>query len=412
MFVDFNRVFKNKTQTQLSVPTALVDYMNRSLPVGVKYIVDSNGNCVIVSTTGSCSIGGFKFEPTEEQKKVIGKEFTRKDVLDYFYNTQKPIPLVLDRDGYILLNGQEFPVEKMVFNPFAPIKYVSGTLYMYPQKFPEPFSIRVGCNMYERTLLVKRIPHDSVSVTAFESDREAPLYIQYFVDCKKQSFTMNISFNISRAKTIRDIVESTSIYNAFLNGNGTFLGQPLNAKLNSSASKRFDENSIVFWKKVLQVEEHLEVSFIPPQEDVDFDTICLVEQLYQNLINQLPTRSKKLIDSIDANWDLNNPDKSIQEAIGLPIFFEFEATTCIALFGVTIELPTLLGVFNSVLKEFFRKGNKQKLILTDESEEKKQYISAMYFKSEEELITYKAGDHNKIITLFHDAKRPHEYLQE
>lgn len=410
MFVDFNRVFKNKTQTQLSVPNVFIDYMNRSLPTGVKYVIDSDGHCVITSTTESCNIGGFKFVPTEEQKKILGKNFTHQDILDYFYNIQKPIPLVLDKDGYILLNGQEFPVEKMAFNPFAPIKYISGSFHMYPQKFPEPFPIKIGCNKYERILLVKRIPNDSVSIAAFESDKEAPFYIQYFIDSKKQTLKLNVSFNISKAKTIRDIVESTSIYNAFLDGKGTFLGRALDVKLDSSSSKRFDDNSILFWEKVLQIEEHLATSFVPPQEDVDFDTICLVEQLYQNLINRLPTRSRKLINSIDGNWDFNSPQKGIKDAIGHPIFFECEVTSRIELFGAILELPTLLCIFNSVLKEYPQKGKKQKLIFVDESEEKKRYISGMCFKTEGKLKEYKTINHNKMITLFHDAKMPHEYL--
>ena len=410
MFVDFNRVFKNKTQTQLSVPNVLIDYMNRSLPTGIKYVIDSNGHCVITSTTESCNIGGFKFVPTEEQKKILGKNFTQQDILDYFYNIQEPIPLVLDKDGYILLNGQEFPVEKITFNPFSPIEYISGSFHMYPQKFPEPFQIKIGCNKYERTLLVKRIPNDSVSIAAFESDKDAPFYIQYFIDIKKQTLKLNVSFNIAKAKTIRDIVESTSIYNAFLDGKGTILGKALDVKLDSSAAKRFDDNSIVFWEKVLQVEEHLKISFIPPQKDVDFDTICLVEQLYQNLINQLPTRSSQLINSIDANWNFDSPQKSIKEIIGLPIFFEFEVISQIELFGVTMKLPSLLGIFNSVLKEYTEKGDKQRLIFIDESEEKKRYTSVMCFKSEEELKAYKTIDHNKMISLFQDAKMPHEYL--
>ena len=61
MFVDFNRVFKSKPQSQLSVPSAFIDYMNCSLPEGIKYVADENGNCFIVGTGESCSIGGFLF---------------------------------------------------------------------------------------------------------------------------------------------------------------------------------------------------------------------------------------------------------------------------------------------------------------------------------------------------------------
>lgn len=69
MFVDFNRVFKGKPQSQLAVPPALIEYLNRSLPEGVKYVADETGNCVITGTDSSFTLGGFSLDLTAEQKK-------------------------------------------------------------------------------------------------------------------------------------------------------------------------------------------------------------------------------------------------------------------------------------------------------------------------------------------------------
>lgn len=49
MFVDFNRVFNNKPQTELKIPKAMIDKLNVSLPKGVRYVADEDGNCRIVS---------------------------------------------------------------------------------------------------------------------------------------------------------------------------------------------------------------------------------------------------------------------------------------------------------------------------------------------------------------------------
>lgn len=410
MFVDFNRVFKNKSQTQLSVPPVFINYMNRLLPEGVKYVVAEDGNCVITGTDNSFSIGGFSFELTDEQKRILGKNYTDKDVYDYFYNIQKPIPLTLKKDGYILLNGHEFPVEKMAYNPLAPITYVSGSFCMFPPEFPDPFEIKVGCDKYERTLTVSRIPHNSVSIMAFESRKEDPLYIQYFVDKKKQSLTLNISFNLEKAESIKDIVESTSIYNAYLEGKGTLSGHKLDAKLCTDNVKKFNENSILFWEKVLKIEDYLEVSFIPPKGNVDSHTICLVEQLYQNFINKIPIRDNRKINHIDGKWDNEDTENNINESIGNPLFFEFEVLSNIDLFGIRIELPSLVCVFNAVLQDYVTKGEKQQLLLADESKEKERYTSIMCFKTDEELAEYKAKGNDEIINIFRDAKRPQEYL--
>ena len=410
MFVDFNRVFKNKSQTQLSVPPVFINYMNRLLPEGVKYVVAEDGNCVITGTDNSISIGGFSFELTDEQKRILGKNYTDKDVYDYFYNIQKPIPLTMIKDGYILLNGHEFPVEKMAYNPLAPITYVSGSFCMFPPEFPDPFEIKVGCDKYERTLTVSRIPHNSVSILAFESRKEDPLNIQYFVDKKKQSLTLNISLNLEKAESIKDIVESTSIYNAYVEGNGTLLGHKLDAKLCTDNVKKFNENSILFWEKVLKIEDYLEVSFIPPKGNVDSHTICLVEQLYQNFINKIPIRDNRKINHIDGKWDNEDTENNINESIGNPLFFEFEVLSNIDLFGIRIELPSLVCVFNAVLQDYVTKGEKQQLLLADESKEKERYTSIMCFKTDEELAEYKAKGNDEIINIFRDAKRPQEYL--
>lgn len=410
MFVDFNKVFQNKPQTEITVPSAFVNYMNKSLPSGVKYMVEADGTCVIAGEGESYTIGGLVFSPTEEQKNILGKNFTHEDVIEYFYNTQKPIPLALKKEGYIILNGQEFPVEKLAYNPLNPVKYVSGSLFAYPHPFPKPFPVTVGCDKYSREIIVSRVPNDSVHVAAFESSKEEPLYIRYLVNQKTNDLTMNMSFNLKNAKTIRDIVESTLIYNAYLDGKGLLFGHYLNASINSNGANRFDDSSAAFWEKVLKIEEFLDVEFCPPKEDVDFETICMVEQLYQNLINKIPTRDKQIINSIDGNWDFESCGKDINESIGRPMFFEFEATSQIELFGVKKPLPILLGIFNAVLVEYSKKGKKQKLVLEDESSEKKRYTSVMHFKTEEDLRIFKTTDHDQVIKLFHDAKRPYEYL--
>ena len=137
MFVDFDKVFNSKPQTQMKVPEALVKYLSEQLPTGLKYIADEDGSCRIASVEGKpITIGGFLYEPTEQQRQVLGEKYTVQDVLDYSYNAQQQIGLSLKRDGYILLNGEEFPVEKLQYHPYNPLTFVSGSVYMQPNTFP------------------------------------------------------------------------------------------------------------------------------------------------------------------------------------------------------------------------------------------------------------------------------------
>ena len=148
----------------------------------------------------------------------------------------------------------------------------------------------------------------------------------------------------------------------------------------------------------------LDVTFTPPKDNVNFDTICLVEELYQNLINNVPIKRTERIDSIDCNCE------SPKEMENKPILFNFETTNNIKLFESNINLPCIIFVFNSIVKFVTEKNGKQKLVLYDEDETNKRYASSMYFKSKDQLILYKKDKANEISKLFRDAKRASDYL--
>lgn len=408
MFVNFNQVFNKKPEANTVIPSALIQYLNSSLPAGAKYVVDENGHCVVVNDGQPITLGGFKFIPNAAQLEVLGNSFTREDVLNYSYNSQKPIALTLDKEGYVLLNGVEFPIEKMAYNPFCPIKYVSGSFSMFPQKFPEPFPMRIGNDEYEREVFVQRIPNNSVDVAMFKSIEDSPISISFSVNPKKESITINVSYSILKAKSIRDIIETVSIYNAYLDGNGTLMGKPLDSKLNSDTAKHYDESSLKFWKKVSEIETLLGVEFIPPQDGVDVETICFVEQLYQNLINGIPIRTNQIVNAVNGKWDVEIFEQELSEATKKPMYFEFETVSQIELFGVKAELPAVIGIFNAAISDYDKTA--QKLILEDESPQKKRYSTMMFFKNEDSLQVFKQKKHNDRITLFHDAKRPTDYL--
>lgn len=412
MFVNFNKVFKEKQPTEHTIPPALLEYFSSLLPPNLRYTVDKNGNCLLVSKTESINVGGFQFAPTDKQRKVLGEHYTINDVLNYCENSQQPIPLKLNKEGVLLINGSEFPIDRLVFNPFKQLKYKCGTCYMYPYKLPEPFTVKLGCPKYSKDVSIKRVPNNSVSVAAFESNKNDVINIKYFVDIANKTIKFNMSINATQAKTFRDIVIATSIYNAFIDGEGTFNNQPFSIRLDTEKAKKFDQKTILFWEKILKIEDALGVLFVPPLENIDLNSIYLVERLFQNLINHRPVRDINKIDSIDTKWDLNNPDMDLDNLIGKAIVLQFEVTENIELFGVKLQLPALTGIFNSVVKEYsITKEGKQKLILVDESEEKKRYTSIICFKTEDEMKSYKSPEFQKVVDLLHEAKTVQEYLQ-
>ena len=81
-----------------------------------------------------------------------------------------------------------------------------------------------------------------------------------------------------------------------------------------------------------------------------------------------------------------------------------------SLFGVELNLPCFLMVFNSILAKAVQEEGKYRLQLEDESEAKSRYTSILCFKNTESMQTYKAGERNAMLPLFRDAKRAREYV--
>lgn len=406
MFVNFNKTFKEKTQTRLTVPPTLLKHLSDNLPEGLVYTLDKDGLCVITSEKEQLRIGGFVPAPTSRQIEVLGKNYTFDSAIKYLYNSQQSMPLKLKRDGFITINDQEFPIDKVKYNFYNPIKYQSGSFIMSPPPFPEPFPIRIGCKEYTREVTVTRVPNNSVSLQVYESDKNAPLYIRYTFDEKTDAIEFSISFRFSSNITVQDIIESASIYNAFLAGNGYLLGEPLNGKITDNSANKYDEKAIVFWKKVLQIERTLNMQFHPNKSEVDYETIYFVELLYQNLMENKPAIMNQNIDEISGHWKKTD----FQDSIGKPIYFEFVSPLEKKLFDCDLSLPCLWGIMNAVLKDVRNRNKESVITLSDRDSDRPTYTAVICFKSKDDLDRYKKQEHSVIIQNFKDAINPNSFI--
>lgn len=279
------------------------------------------------------------------------------------------------------------------------------------KKLPTPFDIDVGDGEHSRKLTINRVPNQSVHMTKYTSEENKPLYIEYLIDNRNNSISFfKISFNLLYAETIKDIVETTVIFNAFISGNGYIEKQRLNNICGPNADK-YDEKIIVFWKKLLKLEGVLDIQFTPPKEDLDFEDMCLVEELYQNLVNKVPIRNNKKITDINGDWEVRR-EENLRFAIGMPLSLQFETTVKCTLFEKTIGLPCIIAVFNCKLSKYDRDGKKYKLHVENENLEKHSYTSTMYFKSKSELNDFKNKEFNDKIEMFKNAKKADEYLED
>lgn len=411
MFVDFDEIFNDDPKSQFNIPLRYIEYLNEGLPQGLKYTIDKDGNYVISPEENEMKISGIKMLLTEEQKKVLGRDYKFQDILDYAYNSQQKIEIQPIEPGYIRINEQKISIDKLVENPLKPIKVIEGKAYMFPPKFDQKIEIKLGDEKYERVISVIRVPNNSVKVLSFESKKTEPLKVNYSFDKSTNDLKMNISFDLNYAKTIRDIVESVYIYNAFIDGKGYINGKLLESKMNNNQYKKYDEKSALFWEKVLKVEAELGTEFTPPKENLEYNKILEIEELYQSLVLKRPFKSRTLIDTIDYKTDLDKRDE-MEKYINKTLRFQFNATYTGEILGCKVNLQALIIAFYSKILKIEKNKQNATIILGDETEEKKRYSSVMYFKDNKQIEKFKEQLDDETMEAFRNAKSANQYLND
>ena len=96
----------------------------------------------------------------------------------------------------------------------------------------------------------------------FQSKEEEPLVIKFSIDEVNQKMELCVSYDLKYATSIRDVVENTMIFNAYLSGKAFVDGILLDKIVPDSGTKQFDAKSALFWEKVRKIEECLDVQFV------------------------------------------------------------------------------------------------------------------------------------------------------
>lgn len=411
MFANFDKVFNKEKNAKVKIPDSLLAYLNKGLPEGCKYAVSKGGVCCLTSEGAEMTISGYDFVLDEQQKSLLGENFT-EDVWKYSFNSQRTMKLHLIKNGVIVINGKECDVDKLVYDPYHPLNFKNGQLYIRPPKFSEPFKLVVGGNGVQYPLDITRIPNESVNIAVYESDEKKSFKIKYKIDMKqKKIVSFSITYNIRKAKSAKEIVNTVLLYNACVDGKWTINGVLCDSAVFTDNVKKYDENSIVFWNKLASIEEVMGVAFTAPEYDIDFEMICQVEELYQCLINHNPIRRDQKTISIDGKWEFDDINR-LNKTINSPVVVSFEGTETIKILNVSINLHFVMAVFNGKLKSYVQKKDNYTIELDNNNLDNSMYSSIMYLKDASEANKYNNDERAKIMTELCLAKKVSEYLKE
>jgi len=402
MFVDFKSAIKKKNSNEKQLPNALVDYLSSNLPDGLKYQQFQAGVLRITPEgNGEMTVRGLIPKLTEHQKEVLGDSCTHEDVLKYVTNSQTSIKLVPADGETIIVNGEKLMHKDFLVQP-ATKENSRFVQYIYPSAFPAPRTITLSAEDVSIDVIIHRIPNDSIDIIVYTSDDSSIVNFttKFFENEQKATFT--ISINSDSIKTVTDVIKAMTIYNAFMNRTLKLGGVQMSDE--TTSDKQFSDSTINFWKKVLAIEEVLNLKFNPDRKDIPYKIMADVERLYQSLINTTPIIASYNVDSLNGKWEKSQYNDAVKTK---DVLLSFAGTESFNLFEQEFEVPYVSCVFHVAVDRIENENGKQKLILKDADENNKRYTSVLYFKSEEDLEAYNVFENTD---KFFTAKKVSEYI--
>lgn len=407
---NFRDTFQKKPDQGIELPNEYLDYLSQNAPNGTKYITNGNGIVMLTPTGTELNIGGFSFKPTEEQKKDLGSNYSFQDVLAYMYNSQQAIEIEPQKSDVIVINDKEVDINDIVFSATPLLRIDRGTAKMIPDPFPEPFNLTLSSDKASRTVSLVRKPNRSIHDEVYESTDDGPLSVRYKCNSVTNKLSMTISFKYSKAKCVKDVIECIELVNDWRSGKAQINGFSFPYRVEEKTGTEPEEQQLLFWKKMLSIENVLGILFALPTKEPGIEAILDIETLYQGLIEEKPTISRTKIDSFtneDTGAD-SFPGNTIPA--GEEFVLEMSCTYETNLFGQNISLPAIVMVFNAAIEKTERKGKMRTTFLTDFGNDKKRYTSMMPFKDIESLQKYQRKDRVEIIKAFEAAKRPSDLI--
>lgn len=400
---NFNKVFNNPLpQSSQKIPDSYAKYISQALPKGLRYVSIGEGACAIADENGEYTISGLIFCPTEEQKKVLGENYSFDDVLRYIENSQHPMKLIPPESGVVKINDNDIEFKEIMKFPFLNIDTTKSFYVMIPPKFPDPIPVTIGGGVYEYGLILSRIANNSINTQVYESDHSnKPISVRICVNTSNNDIQFTMSCKPQIAKKVKDLAISLSIYNDFIDGKGKFNGNIIPNE--NPEMKKFDSNLVNFWVKVMEISNKLELEFVPSSENISELTVFNVERVYQNLINGTPVRSLKNIETLEVSEQ--DDGVCLNDLIGKCFGIAYETVEHFDFFGNRFELHELVGVCDAVIDSAISKCNgSTTVVLRDKSQNEKRYVSVLGFKNQEELDEFRKNNFDNMMNILSNAK--------
>ncbi|MFQ7194752.1 abortive infection system toxin AbiGii family protein [Thomasclavelia spiroformis] len=386
MYSNFKETFIKKPQYKSEPPKAVMDAINKDLPVGFKYVYANEGLCCLNAPDGF-NIDSGTIHLAEEAKNVLPENPSFEQIEQYLYNSQTDLVISPDKDGFYKINGVQIKAQDLVKTPLKNYTFENIQVLMKPSPFPQPFEMVFSGNGYDKTLHMQRTPYNSLHIQRFESIEETPISVVYYVDMKEKKFTITFKLCIKNAKTVLDVLTAYKIYNAFMDGKGKIGGIKFSG-LAPSSEKKVSREAIEFWEKLYKLEDVFKITF-DIKNEITVRAARYVEEIYRCIVQRKPYKVYKQYNSVKGK----GLPQDVREIISSnkEIYFEFNAEESYELLGQTILLKGVFGIFGACVKNPVPpvSNDEEVEIMLKNVEGKKMYESVMLFLTDDEVDDFR-----------------------
>lgn len=366
MFADFRNAFKNPSVTS-KVPKEVLDHLNSGLPENFEYVSLKNGYVGLKpSVSDEMKLSMSVKLQIPEHIKIISSD----ELVEFLYRTQQELPV---EGEFVKINGQSFNIADLIKFPFEEHTMISSQWVMVPEKF-RAFDLHVEGLGVIRKMTVQRKPYADMERSLFKSIDESAFTIEYVFDESKSEMKFKCNITIEAAKNVKDIFESLTLFHA------AYLGELKlqNYKLPRTQGEFEEgiEETISYWKKVMEIEERLDTTLQLKFPLTQEDDIWL-SRLYRSFIEEKPYKVFLKLNELSMNV---NPEFDVRKLETLPnLSLTVVRHETVKIMNSEFNLYFATGLYNLKISKVNKYENNLVNATLEEIDEKKMYQSVRIF---------------------------------
>lgn len=345
MFANFKKAFINNSISTTMNSELLLNTINKTLPEGFHYQNVGDGIFAMKSDNGC-----FDFKINRDFIEIEGlskDEFENavhscEELFEYSYNSQREIYFYPTENNQFHINDSFVDASKIVFS--VDKKNVDGSccFVVKPQSFSAPFPLKFSKDNETLDIFVHQVATDSAKVKRFESVDNSPIIVSYEITDITQP--INFKFTIKKVKSVKETISSMIIFNSIMDGSVQLFGKPLAESKNNSNS-RIAQSNIDFFKKLLELENLLNVEF-DATKHISNDDYQKINELYVSLIkNKFILSTEKSIQIKGTAKCQEEIDNYAQVMDNTDYQFEFTAGISITILDVDLKLSSVISLW-------------------------------------------------------------------